>query len=124
MVLLLIALVGVASIAVGYTRVAMTQGGGGSLVIGGFLLILVDIAVFVGLASTRVTPVAKTYHRIPAMVGEEGVVRERIPAQGRGVVLVRNELWTATSSRELSLGSRIKIVKTDGILLYVEGEPS
>jgi membrane protein implicated in regulation of membrane protease activity len=113
---------GLLCIAIGYERVLDAQEGGGTLVVGGLVILLVDFAIVVGLASTRVKRVEKAYHRIPALVGEEGMVKERIPAEGRGVVLVRNELWTATSSSELPPGSRIKIVKTDGVLLYVEGE--
>ena len=107
---------------VGYMRMAANQGGGGTLIVGGLLVLLVDFAVVFGLATTRVARVEKSYHRVPALVGEGGIVKERIPANGRGVVLVRNELWTATSGTELLPGGRIKIVKTDGIVLYVVGE--
>ncbi|HVP22386.1 MAG TPA: NfeD family protein [Conexivisphaerales archaeon] len=117
-----LALLGVAISAVGFMRITGNEGGGLTLLAGGLLLLLVDFAVVVGLATTRVARVEKTYHRVPAMVGHGGIVKERIPANGRGVVLVQNELWTASSERELPPGTRIKIVKTDGILLYVEGE--
>jgi len=114
------ALIGIACVLVGYQRIVGGEVGGGTLLVGGVLILLVLIAVFVGLASSRMTSVTKTYHRIPAMIGEDGVVKETIPAGRRGVVLVRNELWSATSASEILVGTRIKIVKTDGILLYVE----
>ena len=71
-----LAAVGLVSLALGYLRVQASQEGGGTLVAGGLLLLLVDIAVVVGLATTRVSRVEKAYHRIPAMVGEEGTVKE------------------------------------------------
>jgi membrane protein implicated in regulation of membrane protease activity len=115
-------LVCVASIIIGYIRVMGNEGGGGTLVAAGFLLLLVDVALVVGLATTRAERVRKSYHRLQAMVGEQGVVKDTIAAHGKGVVLVRNELWSATSASELASGSRVKIVKIEGILLYVEGE--
>jgi membrane protein implicated in regulation of membrane protease activity len=96
--------------------------GGGTLVAAGLILLLVDVALVVGLATTRAERVKKTYHRLQAMVGEQGIVKDAIPAHGKGVVLVRNELWSATSSTKLPSGSLVKIVKIEGIILYVEGE--
>ncbi len=92
------------------------------MIIAGLLLLLVDVALVVGLATTRAERVKKTYHRLQAMVGEQGIVKDAIPAHGKGVVLVRNELWSATSSSELPSGSLVNIVKIEGLLLYVEGK--
>jgi membrane protein implicated in regulation of membrane protease activity len=115
-------LVCAASIIIGYMRVMGNEGGGGTLLAAGFLLLFVDVALVVGLATTRAERVKKSYHRLQAMVGEQGIVRDTIPAHGKGVVLVRNELWTATSASELASGSPVKIVKIEGIILHVEGE--
>jgi membrane protein implicated in regulation of membrane protease activity len=115
-------LVCAASVIIGYMRVIGNEGGGATLVAAGFLLLLVDVALVVGLATTRAERVKKTYHRLQALVGEQGVVKDTIPAHGKGVVLVRNELWSATSASELASGSPVKIVKIEGILLHVEGE--
>jgi membrane protein implicated in regulation of membrane protease activity len=112
---------GLAAVATGLARVSSNEGGGSTLVVGGMLLLLVDVVVFVGLASTRVSRVEKKYHRMEAMVGEEGVVKEGIRPYGRGVVLLRHELWSATSEEELAPGTRVRIVKIDGLLLFVEG---
>ena len=117
-----VALVCVISLVIGYMRVIGNQQGGGTLVAVGLLFLLVDVALVVGLATTRAERVKKTYHRLQAMVGEQGIVKDVIPAHGKGVVLVRNELWSATSSTKLPSGSLVKIVKIEGIILYVEGE--
>jgi membrane protein implicated in regulation of membrane protease activity len=117
-----LALLCAGSLIIGYMRLIGNEAGGGTLVAAGFLFLLVDVALVVGLATTRAERVKKTYHRLQAMVGEQGIVKDTIPAHGKGVVLVRNELWSATSSSELRSGSLVKIVKIEGILLYVEGE--
>ena len=117
-----LAVVSAASLIFGYLRVTNSEEGGGTLVAAGLVLLLVDVALVVGLATTRAERVKKTYHRLQSMVGEHGIVKDSIPAQGKGVVLVRNELWSATSSSGLPSGSSVKIVKIEGILLYVEGE--
>ena len=117
-----LALVCVVSLIIGYLRVIDNEEGGGTLIIAGLLLLLVDVALVVGLATTRAERVKKTYHRLQAMVGEQGIVKDAIPAHGKGVVLVRNELWSATSSSELPSGSLVNIVKIEGLLLYVEGK--
>jgi membrane-bound ClpP family serine protease len=117
-----LAVVSSVSLVIGYMRVTGNEDGGGTLVAAGLFLLLVDVALVVGLATTRAERVKKTYHLLQAMVGEHGIVKDDIPAQGKGVVLVRNELWSATSASELPSGSPVKIVKIEGILLYVEGE--
>jgi membrane protein implicated in regulation of membrane protease activity len=116
-----LAVLSVALIAVGYARMEANQSGGGTLLSGGLLFAFVDVALVVGLATTMVTRVGKRYHRLEGMVGEEGVVKETIPAGGKGVVLLRHELWSATSANELVAGTRVKIIKIEGILLHVEG---
>jgi membrane protein implicated in regulation of membrane protease activity len=116
-----LALVCMVSLIIGYIRVIDNEEGGGTLVTVGLLLLLVDIALVVGLATTRAERVKKTYHRLQAMVGEQGVVKSAIPAHGKGVVLVRDELWSATCSSDLPSGSMVNIVKIEGILLHVEG---
>jgi membrane-bound serine protease (ClpP class) len=39
---------------------------------------------------------------------------------GRGFVRVRGELWRAVSARALKKGTRVRIVRVDGLTLYVE----
>ena len=60
-----------------------------------------------------------------SMVGERGIARERLaPA---GYVLVRGELWRAEiidDGPPVEMGQPVKIVKMDGLTLFVEpGKP-
>ena len=63
--------------------------------------------------------------RSRSMVGESGIARERLaPA---GFVLVRGELWRAEiidDGPPIEIGQPVKIVKMDGLTLFVEpGKP-
>ena len=63
--------------------------------------------------------------RSRSMVGERGIARERLaPA---GYVLVRGELWRAEildDGPPVEMGQPVKIVKMDGLTLFVEpGKP-
>ncbi len=53
------------------------------------------------------------------LIGEEGVVRRKIPAGGTGIVLVKSELWSATSEDEIEEGCRVKVVDVTGLKLVV-----
>jgi len=54
------------------------------------------------------------------LIGEEGIVRRKIPAGGTGIVLVRSELWSATSEEEIEEGSRVKVIDISGLRLIVK----
>lgn len=59
---------------------------------------------------------------VEALVQEVGLVTEPIggTAAVAGRVLVRGELWRATSTRTMSSGARVRIVGVDGLTLHVE----
>jgi len=54
------------------------------------------------------------------MVGEEGVVTVALAAGGEGMVRVHGELWRAVSSASVSEGTRIRVLRVDGLKLEVE----
>ncbi len=54
------------------------------------------------------------------LIGEEGIVRRKIPAGGTGIVLVKSELWSATSDEEIEEGSRVKVIDVSGLKLIVK----
>lgn len=55
-----------------------------------------------------------------AIVGCQGVVAT--PLDPTGYVKVKGELWKATSTSDLKIGEKIRVVKIDGIRLIVEPE--
>ncbi|RLG46818.1 MAG: hypothetical protein DRN90_05910 [Thermoproteota archaeon] len=53
------------------------------------------------------------------LIGEKGIVKKKIPAGGTGIVLVKSELWSATSEDEIEEGSRVEVVGISGLRLIV-----
>ena len=52
------------------------------------------------------------------MIGEVGVAKTDI--QNEGKVLVHGEYWTASSARPIPAGSKVRVVKVQGLKLEVE----
>ncbi len=53
------------------------------------------------------------------LVGEIGTVRADI-SQTEGTIMVHGELWEARSETKITKGSKVKVVKVDGMVLIVE----
>jgi membrane-bound serine protease (ClpP class) len=52
------------------------------------------------------------------LIGEVGVVRERLALEGK--VFVHGELWNAQASRPIEPGARVRVVGVDHLVLKVE----
>jgi membrane-bound serine protease (ClpP class) len=50
----------------------------------------------------------------------EPIVGGAADDRGRGLVLVRGELWRATATTAIPKGARVRIVRVEGLTLYVE----
>lgn len=57
---------------------------------------------------------------VEGLVGEVGVARTRITPEREGTVLVHGELWVARSSLPIEKGEEVRVVKIEGLRLYVE----
>lgn len=62
---------------------------------------------------------------VEGLVQEVGEVAESIgggaaTSGGRGMVLVRGELWRAAAATAIAKGARVRIVRVDGLTVYVE----
>jgi membrane-bound serine protease (ClpP class) len=62
---------------------------------------------------------------VEALVDDVGDVTEAIDAgadsePGKGVVLVRGELWRAASTAAIPKGTPVRVVRVDGLTLHVE----
>lgn len=57
------------------------------------------------------------------LVGEEGTARGNVDASG-GSVFVHGEFWNAESEAPIAEGSRIEVVRVDGLVLKVRQKPS
>jgi membrane-bound serine protease (ClpP class) len=119
LLILLIAISGIAISVLGVERVISNEVGGGTFLLLGVILIVTSILITVGIATTRIDRITKRYHNLSSYVGKNGIVKEKIPAGGRGVVLVENELWTAFSNDEINEGELVTIVNIEGVTLIV-----
>jgi membrane-bound serine protease (ClpP class) len=54
------------------------------------------------------------------MIGEEGVVTTALPAGGEGMIRVHGELWRAFSSAGASEGTKVRVLRVEGLKLEVE----
>jgi membrane-bound serine protease (ClpP class) len=119
LLILLIAISGIAISVLGVERVISNEVGGGTFLLLGVILIVTSILITIGIATTRIDRITKRYHNLSSYVGKNGIVKEKIPAGGRGVVLVENELWTAFSNDEINEGELVTIVNIEGVTLIV-----
>lgn len=56
-----------------------------------------------------------------SIIGKEGIVVEKIDTlNGVGKVKVNGELWSATSSENIENGTKVKVLKVNGVKLEVE----
>lgn len=62
------------------------------------------------------------------LLGDEGVVTAAIPAGGEGMIRVHGELWRAVSKVKVEEGTRVRVLRVDGLTLDVDpvaaGAPS
>jgi membrane-bound serine protease (ClpP class) len=54
------------------------------------------------------------------MIGEEGVVTIALPANGEGMIRVHGELWRAVSKSSVPEGTKVRVLRIDGLKLEVE----
>jgi membrane-bound serine protease (ClpP class) len=54
------------------------------------------------------------------LIGAHGVAVARLPAGSEGMVRVHGELWRAESSQPVQEGETVRILRIDGLKLYVE----
>lgn len=82
------------------------------------LLVLKDLALYPFL---RVGYETKEKSGIKRLIGERGVVKQRLDPEG--YVLVHGELWKARSAHPgdpVDPGTRVRVASSEGMLLFVE----
>lgn len=58
------------------------------------------------------------------MLGAEGVVTAALPAHGEGMVRVHGELWRAVASGAVPEGAAVRVMRVEGLKLFVEPKNS
>ena len=61
-----------------------------------------------------------TVSNVKALIGQHGIVTSQIDPIHFGQVKVNGEIWTAISSREIEVNTRIVVTGIDGVKLVVE----
>jgi membrane-bound serine protease (ClpP class) len=54
------------------------------------------------------------------LLGEQGVVTIAIPAGGEGMIRIHGELWRAISTQKAEIGTRVRVLRVNGLQLQVE----
>ena len=64
--------------------------------------------------------------RLPVSTGAEGMVGARGQVvnaiQSRGTVRIHNELWTAEADQSLPVGTSVRVIEVQGLVLHVARE--
>lgn len=79
--------------------------------------------VFLLFAMYKVLILRKRKPVIGLLVGEEAEAVDPIPANGKGYVMFRGEMWMATSIEDVAAGERVVITAKDGAALVVQKKP-
>lgn len=62
----------------------------------------------------------RSFLDLDLLIGEEGIAKSNISPNKAGVVLVKSDYWTAYSDDEVKEGDKVRVMKVDGIKLYVK----
>ncbi|MGB2625175.1 MAG: nodulation protein NfeD [Candidatus Acidiferrum sp.] len=54
------------------------------------------------------------------LLGEQGVVTTAVPAGGEGMIRIHGELWRANSSQDIQQGTRVRVLRVNGLRLEIE----
>src|ERR1700722_17932716 len=58
------------------------------------------------------------------MIGAEGIVIQPVSNENDGMIRIHGELWRATSTQPVAEGKSVRVLKIDGLKLYVEPSDS
>jgi membrane-bound serine protease (ClpP class) len=86
--------------------------------------VIAGVATAGGLAVFGITYLASRSMRKPVVTGTQGMIGETAEAfedfSGRGRVRYGGELWNAHASAPVRAGQSVRIVKVEGLSLWVE----
>lgn len=85
----------------------------------GFFLVILAIASIFSLAVVEVTLSKKKYFDLSRLKGMTGEAKTRIEKNGRGVVYIEGEEWTAIALEEINEGDLVIIEDVKSNILFV-----
>ena len=91
----------------------------------GAIFLIGGVALFFAKITEEIRP--STAKR--ELIGESGEVVREVSKGAKGIVSVNSELWSAKSESPIAPGSRVRVTRVEGLLVWVEkvdtdGSPS
>ncbi len=87
----------------------------------GFTIPFAVLAVLIMRLAMRTFAMKQKMGAKSQLVGHTGEVREAV--EGTGMVFVGGELWRARSAAKIPAGTKVRVVRVDGLILEVEPAP-
>ena len=72
--------------------------------------------MFVAKVAEEIQPVTTKWD----MTGEPGEVVQEVGKDTKGIVRVHSELWSAKSESSIAPGSKVRVIRVEGLLVWVE----
>jgi len=82
----------------------------------GAIVLIGGIAMFTAKVSEEIRPYTAKWEPN----GEAGEVVTEVGKDAKGTVRIRSELWSAKSEGPIAPGSKVRVTKVEGLLVWVE----
>jgi len=89
----------------------------------GAIILIGGIAMFAAKVSEEIRPFTPKWE----LSGEPGEVVKEVSKDAKGIVRIRSELWSAKSEDPIPSGTKVRVTRVEGLLVWVEklsAEPS
>lgn len=90
--------------------------GSDSLQILGTVFLVGGIALFFVKITEEIRPATAKWE----LTGEPGEVVSEVGRNTKGIVRIRSELWTAKSESPIAPGSKVRVIRVEGLQVWVE----
>jgi len=82
----------------------------------GAIILIGGIAMFFAKITEEIRPFTAKWD----LTGEPGEVVEEVSKDAKGIVRIRSELWSAKSENPIAPGSKVRVTRVEGLLVWVE----
>jgi len=82
----------------------------------GTIILIGGIALFFAKITEEIRPFNAKWD----LTGEPGEVVEEVGKEAKGIVRIRSELWSAKSESPIAPGSKVRVTRIEGLLVWVE----
>ena len=82
----------------------------------GVIILIGGIAMFFAKITEEIRPFTAKWD----LTGEPGEVVQEVSKDTKGIVRIRSELWSAKSEGSIAPGSKVRVIRVEGLLVWVE----